>query len=382
MSLPVELSEPLRGSRIGVFTYGMSADLTGIGTYTRALTYAMREVGTGLEIILLNPYPGSNLQWYRDFETVSVPRLQKLPAVMTVGSLMLARIASRLRLDIVHDPCGIGPFLAPRWGVRRVTTIHDAIPRFMPRSQPLLTNIVFRTLVPACRWTADAVITVSESSARDLKRYCGLPDSRLHVIYPGVDPVPAAIDSDGASALATFHQLPERARYFLAVGAKGGRKNLPTLMRALAMVREQHPDIMLVLTGSAPVETLTPGVIDAGRVDDDTLGSLYRAALGTVYVSLAEGFGFPILEAMVRGVPVITSNVSSMPEVAGEAALLVDPTDESAIAQAMISISGDDELRARLGAAGRDRAATFSWTKAAEETLRVYAALLPAQSSS
>src|SRR2546423_14607762 len=118
--------------RVGLFTYGMANRLTGIGRYTQELSYGLRRLAPDLEIILLNPYPASPLSWYRDLPTYHLPLLKLLPAAATLGSVELARAASALKLDVLHDPCGIAPFLAPRFGVRRVVTVHDAIPYLHP----------------------------------------------------------------------------------------------------------------------------------------------------------------------------------------------------------------------------------------------------------
>jgi len=130
-------------TRVGVFTYGMNDTLTGIGRYTKELTYALRDQYSDLEIVLISPYPESPLPWYRDFKTLAVPQLKRLPMVMARGSSILSAASKKLALDIFHDPCGIAPF-GGGWpkSTRKAATIHDAIPLHHPEYQPFLTQWV------------------------------------------------------------------------------------------------------------------------------------------------------------------------------------------------------------------------------------------------
>ncbi len=370
--------------RIGVFTYGIEGQrMTGIARYAVELTRALRRVEPDLEIVLLNPYPESDHAWYREFPTYPLPLLRTLPMAATLGNWQLHRAASELELDVLHDPCGIAPFLMPKQRYLRVTTVHDAIPALYPETQPLLTRLVFQTLVRASARTADAVLTVSQASADDLHRVYGLPRSTLHAIPNGVTRPEPQLPQDVAAAL---ERLGVERPYYLYVGALHPRKNLARVCEAFARVRATHPETRLVIVGPpswGAHETLRgvleqarseSGVTFTGFVSDDDLAVLYRGALALVFPSLYEGFGLPALEAMSHGAPVVTSNVSSLPEVVGEAALLVDPTIVEAIADAMARLVVDEPLRARLADAGRRRAAGFTWEDTARRTLDVFRA--------
>jgi glycosyltransferase involved in cell wall biosynthesis len=173
--------------RLGVFTYGMNNRWTGIGRYAAELTRTLRRCDPTLDIVLLNPYPDSPHPWYCEFESYPLPQLRLLPATASLGNWTLHRAATELKLDILHDPCGVAPFLTPTRRYKRITTVHDAIPFIYPRSQPLGTRFVFHTLVKAARVTADAVLTVSEAAARDLTTYAGIPEKKLFVT-PNGDP--------------------------------------------------------------------------------------------------------------------------------------------------------------------------------------------------
>lgn len=365
--------------RVGFFTYGMDRSLSGIGRYAVELTRALRKLEPGLEIVLLNPYPHSELQWYREFENYPVPSLARVPFAASLGNLVLHQAARRLRLDILHDPCGIAPFLMPFPGYRRVTTIHDAVPLATPDLQPLATRLIFRTLVPWTRFSADAVLTVSRHAAGDLERLAGIPTAKLHVTYNGVNPPPPMGEAEVREVL---ERLGIEPPYFLYVGNLVARKNLPRLVQAFRMLRQDIPEATLVIVGAKQWKShevfqqdLTH-VLVPGYVRDDDLHALYYGARALAFPSLYEGFGIPAVEAMAHGTPVLTSNASSLPEVVGDAALLVDPASVEAICEGLRRIWEDAELRERLRQKGLERARMFTWEKTARATLEVYRSLV------
>jgi glycosyltransferase involved in cell wall biosynthesis len=371
--------------KIGVFTYGIEGErMTGIARYTVELTRALRRLDPTLEIVLLNPYPGDPHPWYREFPTHPLPSLRRLPLAATLGNWQLHRAARALAVDVLHDPCGIAPFAVPRGMARyaRVTTVHDAIPLVYPRTQPLLTRLVFHTLVRASGRTADAILTMSEASRRDLVRTLGLPDEKLHVTLLAANDPPAPLPTEVADEIVARRGAARP--YFLYVGALHPRKNLPRVLEAFARVRREAPEATLVIVGPPSwgasdvlrrvLERTGDGVTFTGFISDADLRALYERAHALVFPSLYEGFGLPPLEAMAVGTPVLTSNVSSLPEVVGDAALQVDPTSVDAIADAMARLLRDDDLRADLAQRGRERSRAFSWEATARATLSVYRA--------
>lgn len=373
--------------RIGLFTYGMNQHLTGIGRYTCELSYALRRVQPDIHVILLNPYSESPLGWYRDFPTYPIPFLKRLPSVLVGGHALLERAARRLNLDVIHDPCGIAPFMAQRGPSKRVVTVHDAIPRLFPALQPPLTRLVYRTLLPAARWTVDAIITPTEHSRADLIQCLGYAPARIHVAPQGVFyPSSQDIANWKLKAPSVALSLGLTSPYFLFVGELNPRKNLSRVMAALASLHVHHPQGQLGVVGPMPSWGKAPPiprfalnagtVIRLGYVNDETLHVLYAGAIALVYPSLYEGFGFPILEAMAHGTPVITSNRSAMAEVAGDAALLVNPFNSDDIAQAMARLLQDADLRQHLIRNGRQRAIAFSWNHTAQKTVHVYQSVL------
>jgi glycosyltransferase involved in cell wall biosynthesis len=216
------------------------------------------------------------------------------------------------------------------------------------------------------------VIADSAATKHDLTRYCGVPEGKITVVYPGYDDALARVD---AAAVRARYGLPEN--YFLHVGTLQPRKNLMRLMEA---VSQAPAPVRLVLAGragwmAAPIAARARELSDRVRwleyVPDEDLAGLYSGAQALVFPSLFEGFGFPVLEAMACGTPVICSNTSSLPEVAGQAALLVDPQDGQALLRAMLRVQAEPALRAELAERGLSRVRQFSWRRAAEATLAV-----------
>ena len=374
--------------RVGVFTYGMDKQLTGIGRYTVELLQNLRRLSADVEILLLNPYPDSELPLYREFEQFAVPSLAKLPSALTVGAGVLERAARTLGLDILHDPCGIAPFPllgAMRGAWKRVVTVHDAVPFLFPRLQPLLTNLTFQTRVRWSRSSADAILTVSECAKRDLVRCMRVPESKVHVTELGtVRPTEGQIDAWRKRA-GELRSFGIDKQYFLFVGSVNPRKNVARALIAFAGLVGAGVDVLFVFSGprsrlpedvAVQADALQGRVVWTGYMDEEQLHVLYANAACVIYPSLYEGFGLPVLEGMAHAVPVISSNTSSIPEVAEGAALLVDPENVPAIRQAMASVLAEPLLAKRLSVDGYERAARFEWPRTAEKTLRVYEDLL------
>jgi glycosyltransferase involved in cell wall biosynthesis len=207
-----------------------------------------------------------------------------------------------------------------------------------------------------------------------------VPAAKVSVVYPGRDERLGRVDP--APVRARHNLAPD---YLLHVGTLQPRKNLLRLIEAVATVRAQWPLVQLVLAGqpgwqAGPIEQQARAHADFVRlldyVPDDDLAGLYSGARAFVFPSLYEGFGFPVLEAMACGTPVVCANTSSLPEVAGDAALLVDPTDTAALAGAIGRVLADEPLRASLVAKGLEQVKKFSWPRTAKETLKVFDGVL------
>jgi glycosyltransferase involved in cell wall biosynthesis len=308
---------------------------------------------------------------------------QRPPARILWEQTVQPLAARRDRLALLHAPVYVGPWLSP---CPLVVTVHDLsfflYPELFKRgNRTYLQTLTRRTVVQAERIIAD-----SESTRRDILSVLGTPADRVVVVPAGVgaEMRPDA-DPDALRALRARRGLPERLVLF--VGTLEPRKNLPRLLEAWSLLQQRGCAHTLVIAGGkgwyyADIEAtvqrlhLAESVLFPGYVPDEELPLWYNAAELFVYPSLYEGFGLPPLEAMACGTPVITSNAASLPEVVGEAAVIVDALDADALATAMATLLGDAELRSRLRAAGLARARGFSWRATAYGTSAVYHAIL------
>lgn len=295
-----------------------------------------------------------------------------------------------LKLDVYHHT----DYVAHDWAgakCRHVMTIHDLIPvRFPEKCRPDWLWFAEKAYAFA-KSRADAVITYSESSRRDILEHLKLPEERVHVIPLAVrESLTRSLAEETVAATLAGFGL-ERGRFLLAVGRLDPLKNLERLVEAFAQAADKDgmQGAKLVLTGPRSdasredgqrriEETLarrglTDRCIFTGFVSDEQLSSLMRSCLVFVYPSLFEGFGIPPLEAMAQGAPVITSRVSSLPEVAGDAALLVDPYSVDEIADALLRVAQEPGLAETLRGAGLQQAARFSWERTADMHRQVYA---------
>jgi glycosyltransferase involved in cell wall biosynthesis len=273
--------------------------------------------------------------------------------------------------DVLHVP-NLVPTLGRR--MPTVTTLHDLtewrVPDKYPPARRTYRRLAARAIV---RWS-DRVLVPTSTTRADLVARLGLSADRVVVAPLGVDHRFWRAGLDDAPA-------PVAGRYLLYVGSDLAHKNLDRLLAAAAEVLPSR-GTRLVLAGVAPTSPRlagAPGWVETpGRVDNDRLIDLYRGAVGVVFPSLAEGFGLPILEAFAAGCPVLTSAGTACAEVAGDAALLVDPADTSAIAEGMRRLLDDGGRRRDLVAAGRQRARSFTWARCAELTRGAYQAALAA----
>lgn len=284
------------------------------------------------------------------------------------------------RLNLFHGPANTIPLTYPK---RSVITIHDLAiykhPEWFP-SQMFST----RLLVPQSIKRAKNIIAVSNATKGDIQELFNVPDKKITIIPEAADTVMLDLH-DQTHDIRKFHNLPQR--YILFVGTIDPRKNLAVLLEAwkrlLTHRREAVKDVKLVLAGGVgyggePIVALikkmklSQRVVHTGYVSHNHKILLMKNAAAFVFPSLYEGFGLPVLEAMQLGLPVVTTNVSSIPEVAGRAALMVEPTDVEGLAQAMMKVLTNKTLAEQLRRKGKRQAAKFNWTKTAQQTLAVY----------
>lgn len=357
----------------------------GIGRYTRELVAALarhdtetpyRLFVTGVRRKLLPPLPGANFVW----------------RTTPISPRWLARVWGRARVPLpvetftgavrlYHATDFVLPPTLPT--TRTLLTVHDlSFVRVPESAQPSLKRYL-DAVVPRSVRRADHVLADSQATKDDLIALYGTPPEKITVLLSGVDARFRRADDPGVRAKYGIHPRP----YLFAVGTVQPRKNYRRLIQALARLRAQGHDIGLVIAGGRgwledPIYAaigeagMTDFVHFIGFADDADLPALYSGAAACALPSLYEGFGLPVLEAMACGTPVLTSNVSSLPEVAGDAALTVNPTDLDAITAGLARLLNDMTLRETLVARGLQQAARFTWERAARTLMAIYSEVL------
>lgn len=338
------------------------ARLDGVHDYVvfcvKADEASLADLGPRFRIVVDNSLP------YSVLEQLSIP----------------ARLAQE-RVDLFHSPHYVLPPLVP---CKSVVTIHDCIHLMFPQYLP--SRLAYGYAKTFMWWAAHRsarVLTVSDASKRDILRYFDIPADKVTVIHNGLDgrmgvPPPEA----------DVHRVRERfqlqEQFILYAGNVKPHKNVERLIDAFHLLHSngfEHLKLLIVGNDISKYATLRRAIHAhnlhkyvrfLGFVPDTTLAILYRLASVFVFPSLYEGFGFPPLEAMASGTPVVTSNISSLPEVVGSAAVLVDPYDARSIADGIRSVLTDERLRQDLHAKGLEQVRKYSWETAARETLAIY----------
>jgi glycosyltransferase involved in cell wall biosynthesis len=368
--------------RVGLNLIFLGERAGGAGRYARELPGALlaAEPDTEVHVFISRDAPADlhSEPWAKDVRLTTVPiRLHGPPWHVPAEYLGLPVLSRAQGLDVLHSPANTGPAIVP--GVASVVSVLDLIWLHRPaewEASPRVHRTMRRRVANAVRH-ADRIFAISAAAAQDISATLGVPRARVEVTPLGLRPPEAHPgNTQGVRAQLGLGD----ARVVLCVAQKRPYKNLHSLIRALPALA---PDVLLVLPGSStPYERELRALADELGVSErvrfpdwlsaEQLEGLY--ALSSVFVlpSLIEGFGLPVLEAMLRGVPVACSGASSLPEVAGDAALLFDPTDQDAVTAAIRRVLAEEELAARLIARGRERAAQFTWERTGAASLEGY----------
>ena len=362
--------------RIAINALGMKDKLHGVGNYIKNLVSALSKIDSENEYLIFgSPENVRHLEGLSNkFQIELGPNnpMLRVPWEQTVLPLKLKRI------DVYHGPAFVAPLVKT---CRQVITIHDMSSHLVPERHSLHRRLYLRAIVPATIRNSDRIIADSESTKRDILGFGWTDEEKICVVHLGVEgrfkPV---TDRERLAKVREKYGLHHE--FILFVGAIEPRKNLGTLVDAyLADSLSDRFDLVLAGGLGWDYSGLLQKIAASGRrerirmpgyVDDTDLPALYSAAEAFVYPSLYEGFGLPVLEAMACGTPVITSSVSSLPEVAGEAGILVDPSDTGALASELRRVLMDAGLREELSRRGRERAKLFTWEQTAEKTLEAF----------
>lgn len=354
---------------------------TGTGEYARSLISALERV-QGVRV--------SNVAAPRFLDGRDRPDARMLRGAHQViwTQFGLREELRRLRPDLLHAPAFVSTLAAD---CPLVVTILDLAYLHYPNHYSKTWLWYMKVLVPLVARRAAAIIVISEHTKRDVQQHLNLPSRKVHTVHLGVD-------NRRFRPLAASETAPVAARYrldlpfILHVGTLAARKNIPTLLKAVSHLKRSgfwHGRRLVLAGGISPglaghVEVkatverlrLEQDVVFLGHVPDEDVPALYSLADLLVMPSLFEGFGLPPLEAMACGTPVVASNASSLPEVVGDAGLLVPPREARALADAIESVLSDSELRNHMVERGQARASAFTWERTAEETALVYRRVL------
>ncbi len=376
--------------RIGIEAKVLTSRPSGIGRYAinlvRSLLKTLPEEDHTFEIVLftgpqtarsvLDTLTGSYREHFCAMQSSLLRSLFSLPYGIV-----------QHKINVFHGLDHVGLPLFVKHGIY-VITVHDVIPLLFPQLFTLKHRLIVRAGLARVAQQADMVIVPSYAVQQDVQQYLHIDADRVVVIPEGCEPrFRPLTQPEYLRSVRTKYGLPPL--YILCLGTLEPRKNITTLLHAFARFRSTlhgEPVLHLVVAGArgwreqAIFQTvqrlgLEQAVRFPGFIDDEDLPAVYGGALCFVFPSLYEGFGLPILVAMGCGTPVITSNVAAIPEVAGDAALLIDPQDVEGIAAAMSVLVHNDTLRERLRQKGFVQAQQFSWETTAQKTLDLYIAL-------
>ena len=373
--------------RIGIDAHFASYELRGIGKYILHLVSEVIQADEFNEYVVYGDADvfarllGRTNVKFRNPKGLPYPVWEQL---------VLPMWARQDRLDILHCPANTAPLALPR-RIKLVLTIHDVM-YLLPASVLSASNVfrqrlgnVYRgVVVSRVARRADRIIAVSEFSKQEIVKYLKIPMDRIQVVHEGIDSRFASLADAISSHPKEIGGKTLDSPFILALGAGDPRKNTLGIIRAYGARRRDLPNQeKLVIVGmrdwasSAAYRlvrelSLDHSVMFSGYVSEELLAWLYKTARCFLYPTLYEGFGFPPLEAMACGVPVITSDCTSVSEIAGDAAILVDPYSEQAMGNALVQVLRNEDLRMHLVERGRFRVQKFTWLETAQKTMRVY----------
>jgi glycosyltransferase involved in cell wall biosynthesis len=367
--------------RIGIDATALPPQPVGAGNYIIQLIRSLSNLDSEFEFVIFAQPSGWKLIAAPErigFKWVKTPSIN--PGIRLIWEQTLfPYLIRKSEVDLFHSL----HYTRPYWlRCPSVVTFHDMTFFLYPHLHTRAKRIYFPLAIRLSASSAQAIIANSESTRRDAMRILNIPQNKIVAVKLGVDQNFRVIDdAEVLGRVRKEYQLPDR--FILYVGLVEPRKNVPLLIRAYKKLLDQGFSIPLVIVGrfgwnyeEVFAQIMELGVQEqvkfTGYVPGEDLPTIYNLASLSVYPTQYEGFGFPALEAMACGIPVVTTAVSSLPELVADAGILIPPDDESALTQAIGTVLSNPDLRAELARKGPLRAAQFSWTKTAQQTLQVY----------
>jgi len=359
----------------------IDASRTTVARLTGTEHYALRLIQSLIQANQQLDHPHQLILYFRDqpednlFPKSDHAKQVVIPFRRAWTHLRFAYEIWKSRPDVTFVPAHTLPFVFPG---KSIVTVHDLGYKYFPEAHPPRQRAYLDLTTRYSQRRATHILADSQATARDLSKFYGTPSHKIHVVYPGVDADPLQNTLQDVQSIRAKYTLPER--YFLFIGTLQPRKNIERIVQAFIQWQSNHDDqeTALVLAGGqgwlfdqAWVEDVD-NIILTGYIDEVDKSTLLHGSIALVFPTLYEGFGFPVIEAMHCGTPVIASTTSSLPELVGEAGLLVNPEDVNAITNAMTQYSTDDTLRQRMIEAGYQQAQQFTWDKTALDTLQIF----------
>lgn len=363
--------------KLGLITGDLKRNKTGIGTYTFQL---INEIQKDTQITQIKHPDGDDASGCSSIVSALPPG--NFSHILWSQSLMLKK-KSLQRFDLIHNPAQYP--VSPKINKNYIITIHDLIPIIYPEYVGKTYSLQARIFYPTAMKHASKIITDSYHTKNDIIRLYQVPETKIEVIYPGVSNHFAPVSNDQKQRLRDKFNLNNP--FILFVGAIEPKKNIELLLKAFYLCQKQKSDLHLVIAGKIAwkyqkvlslIEKLNLGskIRLLNFIPYEDLPALYSTAEVFVFPSRYEGFGLPPLEAMKCGTPVITSNMSSLPEIVGDRGMMVSPNDHEKLAELIMKILSDQQLRTELSTYCLQRADLFSWKKTGLQTMKVYNSVL------
>ncbi len=352
--------------KVGIDIQSTLGKKTGIGYYTKNLVEHIKD------------YKDLELYFYQDPVKHDYNTLQR----MLWENIRVSRYARNSKIDLLHVPGFAGPLAKGKY--QKITTVHDLIGMIYPDNLGYASRFYWQKWLPCCIKNSDCIIADSQNTKADIIKFLDIVPDKIRVIPLAVDSYFKSIEkSDNYRTLLKKYGIT--GKYILNVGTIEPRKNIPMLIESFSdCLKETNLDgIVLVIVGKKGWDykrcyqkvldlNLKDRIVFCDYISEEHLSILYNFAEAFVYPSLYEGFGLPVLEAMSCAVPVICSETSSLPEITGKSAILIDPNNRDMLKNALLKLLTDEKLKNEMSCKALEESKKFSWKKTALETIKIY----------